>query len=151
MLSFLLVGFYGIRASSRRAATQALLVTTLGGLAMLGGIIALGTRTGSYLLSDLIAHPPASSVYVDIAIAAILVGALSKSAIIPFHFWLPGAMAADPGQRLPARRGDGEGRRVSRRAPGTGFASLPVWQVMVLGLGSLTMLVGGGGRCASST
>ena len=144
VLSFLLVGFYGIRASSRRAATQALLVTTLGGLAMLGGIIALGTRTGSYLLSDLIAHPPASSVYVDIAIAAILVGALSKSAIIPFHFWLPGAMAAPTpvSAYLHAAAMVKAGvYLVARLAPG--FASLPVWQVMVLGLGSLTMLVGG--------
>lgn len=144
VLSFLLVGFYGIRASSRRAATQALLVTTLGGLAMLGGIIALGSRTGSYLLSDLIAHPPAASVYVDIAVAAILVGALSKSAIIPFHFWLPGAMAAPTpvSAYLHAAAMVKAGvYLVARLAPG--FASLPVWQVMVLGLGSLTMLVGG--------
>ncbi len=48
-----------------------------------------------------------------IGIALILVGALSKSAIVPLHFWLPGAMAApDSGQRLPARRRDGEGRRL---------------------------------------
>lgn len=52
ILSFMLVGFYAVRATSRRAATQALLVTTLGGLAMLVGIIMLGERTGSYLLSD---------------------------------------------------------------------------------------------------
>ncbi|QKT09003.1 Na+/H+ antiporter subunit A [Gordonia sp. X0973] len=144
VLSFLLVGFYGVRASSRRAATQALLVTTLGGLAMLGGIIALGTRTGSYLLSDLIAHPPSNSVYVDVAIAAILVGALSKSAIVPLHFWLPGAMAAPTpvSAYLHAAAMVKAGvYLVARLAPG--FAHLPVWQVLVLGLGALTMLVGG--------
>nr|WP_245548332.1 Na+/H+ antiporter subunit A [Gordonia araii] len=144
VLSFLLVGFYGVRASSRRAATQALLVTTLGGLAMLGGIIALGTRTGSYLLSDLLANPPASSVYVDLAIAAILIGALSKSAIVPLHFWLPGAMAAPTpvSAYLHAAAMVKAGvYLVARLAPG--FATLPVWQVLVLGLGAVTMLVGG--------
>ena len=59
VLSFLLVGHYAERAAARRAATQALLVTTAGGLAMLAGIIVLGQmRGGSYLLSELIAHPP---------------------------------------------------------------------------------------------
>lgn len=57
VLSFLLVGFYAQRATSRRAATQALLVTTAGGLAMLAGIVILGERAGSYLLSDVIANP----------------------------------------------------------------------------------------------
>ncbi len=41
VLSFLLVGHYAERATSRRAATQALLVTTAGGLAMLVGMIIL--------------------------------------------------------------------------------------------------------------
>ena len=56
VLSFLLVGHYAERATSRRAATQALLVTTFGGLAMLTGIIMLGTLAGTYRLSDLVAH-----------------------------------------------------------------------------------------------
>ena len=92
VLSFMLVGFYHVRATSRRSATQALLVTTAGGLAMLVGIIMLGERTGSYLLSDLVEHPPSSGVFVDVAIVLVLIGAISKSAIVPFHFWLPGAM-----------------------------------------------------------
>ena len=58
VLSFLLVGHYAERATSRRAAIQALLVTTAGGLAMLVGIIVLGTISGTYLLSELIAAPP---------------------------------------------------------------------------------------------
>ncbi|MFT3898951.1 MAG: Na+/H+ antiporter subunit A [Gordonia sp. (in: high G+C Gram-positive bacteria)] len=143
ILSFLLVGFYGVRASSRRAATQALLVTTLGGLAMLAGIIMLGTKTGSYDLSDWLAAKPTGT-YVDIAIAAILVGALSKSAIVPLHFWLPGAMAAPTpvSAYLHAAAMVKAGvYLVARLAPG--FATLPVWQVLVVGLGALTMLVGG--------
>ena len=53
VLSFLLVGHYAERATSRRAATQALLVTTFGGLAMLVGIVILGNIAGTYLLSEL--------------------------------------------------------------------------------------------------
>ncbi|NMO04174.1 Na+/H+ antiporter subunit A [Gordonia sp. TBRC 11910] len=144
ILSFMLVGFYAMRATSRRAATQALLVTTLGGLAMLGGIVMLGQRTGSYLLSDLLAHPPASSTYIDIAVALVLVGALSKSAIVPFHFWLPGAMAAPTpvSAYLHAAAMVKAGiYLVARLAPA--FAMNVSWHAMVIPLGLLTMIVGG--------
>lgn len=57
VLSFLLVGHYAERAMSRRAATQALLVTTLGGLAMLVGIVVIGNRAGTFLISELVADP----------------------------------------------------------------------------------------------
>ncbi|AFA71892.1 putative monovalent cation/H+ antiporter subunit A [Gordonia polyisoprenivorans VH2] len=144
VLSFMLVGYYRIRATSRRSATQALLVTTLGGLAMLVGIIMLGERTGSYLLSDLLAHPPAAGVYVEVAVVLLLVGALSKSAIVPFHFWLPGAMAAPTpvSAYLHAAAMVKAGiYLIGRLAPA--FAPLPSWQIMVIGLGSFTMLLGG--------
>ncbi|MFC6146815.1 proton-conducting transporter membrane subunit, partial [Corynebacterium nasicanis] len=95
VLSFLLVGYYGERASSRRSAGQALMVTTLGGLAMLVGIILLGRQTGIWRLSEIpafaeILHTP----HITAAIVLILAGALTKSAIAPGHFWLPGAMPA---------------------------------------------------------
>ena len=93
VLSFLLVGHYAERAASRRAAMQALLVTTAGGLAMLVGVIILGTVSGTYLLSELVAAPP-GGVAVSVALGLVLVGATSKSALVPLHFWLPGAMAA---------------------------------------------------------
>lgn len=93
VLSFLLVGHYAEKASSRRAATQALLVTTLGGLAMLVGMIILAQEAGSYLLSDIVAAPP-SGTLVHWALGLVIIGAVSKSAIAPLHFWLPGAMTA---------------------------------------------------------
>lgn len=93
VLSFLLVGHYAERATARRAATQALLVTTLGGLAMLVGVVILGQSTGSYLLSDVLADPPGGPA-VHWALVLVIVGAASKSAIAPLHFWLPGAMSA---------------------------------------------------------
>ncbi|NLG47241.1 Na+/H+ antiporter subunit A [Gordonia sp. (in: high G+C Gram-positive bacteria)] len=144
VLSFMLVGFYAVRATSRRAATQALLVTTFGGLAMLVGLIMLGQRTGSYLLSDLLADPPPGGVYVSVAVVLILVGALSKSAIVPFHFWLPGAMAAPTpvSAYLHAAAMVKAGiYLVARLAPA--FAPLLAWQIPVIALGMLTMILGG--------
>ena len=144
VLSFMLVGFYRIRATSRRAATQALLVTTAGGLAMLVGIIMLGERTGSYLLSDLVAHPPAAGVYVDTAVVLLLIGALSKSAIVPFHFWLPGAMAAPTpvSAYLHAAAMVKAGiYLIARLSPA--FSTTPSWHIAVVALGSVTMLIGG--------
>ncbi|MFW0789310.1 Na+/H+ antiporter subunit A [Gordonia sp. CPCC 205333] len=144
VLSFMLVGFYAMRATSRRAATQALLVTTLGGLAMLGGIIMLGERAGSFLLSDILANPPASSTLVDTAVVLILIGALSKSAIVPFHFWLPGAMAAPTpvSAYLHAAAMVKAGiYLVARLAPA--FATTVSWHVVVITLGLVTMILGG--------
>lgn len=143
VLSFLLVGHYAERATSRRAATQALLVTTFGGLAMLVGIIILGTMSGTYLLSELIAAPPTGTA-ATIGIALILVGALSKSAIVPLHFWLPGAMAAPTpvSAYLHAAAMVKAGvYLVARMTPG--FADTPLWRPMVVGLGLLTMLMAG--------
>ncbi|MCX2710634.1 Na+/H+ antiporter subunit A [Mycolicibacterium sp. J2] len=143
VLSFLLVGHYAERATSRRAATQALLVTTLGGLAMLVGIIVLGQLAGTYLLSELVAAPPTGTA-ASVGIALILVGALSKSAIVPLHFWLPGAMAAPTpvSAYLHAAAMVKAGvYLVARLTPG--FADNPLWRPMVVGLGLLTMLMAG--------
>ncbi|MEM6971249.1 MAG: hydrogen gas-evolving membrane-bound hydrogenase subunit E [Pseudomonadota bacterium] len=94
--SFLLVGFDYQKAYSRRAALQALLVTGLGGLALLGGLVVLGEAMGTYRLSEWNAVPDAvkaSGVY-GWVLPLVLLGAFTKSAQFPFHFWLPGAMAA---------------------------------------------------------
>lgn len=143
VLSFLLVGHYAERATSRRAATQALLVTTAGGLAMLVGIVVLGTISGTYLLSELIAAPP-SGVAASVAVALVLIGALAKSAIVPLHFWLPGAMAAPTpvSAYLHAAAMVKAGvYLVARMTPG--FADAAPWRPMVVTLGLLTMLLAG--------
>jgi multicomponent Na+:H+ antiporter subunit A len=143
VLSFLLVGHYAERATSRRAATQALLVTTFGGLAMLVGIIILGNLSGTYLLSELVAAPP-SGVAAAVGVALILVGALSKSALVPLHFWLPGAMAAPTpvSAYLHAAAMVKAGVfLVARMTPG--FADSPVWRPMIITLGLATMLLAG--------
>ncbi|GAA4487096.1 Na+/H+ antiporter subunit A [Rhodococcus olei] len=143
ILSFLLVGHYAERASSRRAATQALLVTTAGGLAMLVGFIILGQVGGSYQLSVLLQNPPGGTL-TAVAVVLVLAGALSKSAIIPMHFWLPGAMAAPTpvSAYLHAAAMVKAGiYLIARLAPG--FADSPPWRVTVLTLGLGTMLLGG--------
>ena len=143
VLSFLLVGHYAERATSRRAATQALLVTTAGGLAMLVGIVMLGNLSGTYLLSELIAAPP-TGLAASVGVVLVLVGALSKSAIVPLHFWLPGAMAAPTpvSAYLHAAAMVKAGvYLVARMTPG--FADAPPWRPIVVTLGLLTMLLAG--------
>lgn len=95
--SFLLIGFNNEKADSRRAARQALLITAGGGLALMSGFIFLELITGSgYDLVEIINRPEAvvnSPLHIA-AIILIALGAMSKSAQFPFHFWLPNAMSA---------------------------------------------------------
>ncbi|WP_107659709.1 Na+/H+ antiporter subunit A [Nocardia suismassiliense] len=145
VLSFLLVGHNAEQANSRRAAIQALLVTAAGGLAMLVGLIILGEANNSYLLSDLLARAqPPNGLAVNVAVVLILIGALSKSAVVPLHFWLPGAMAAPTpvSAYLHAAAMVKAGvYLVARLAPV--FAENPVWHPLVLTLGVVSMLLAG--------
>jgi len=143
VLSFLLVGHYAERATSRRAATQALLVTTAGGLAMLVGIVILGTLSGSYDLSHLVVAAP-SGTAATVGVLLVLVGALSKSAIVPLHFWLPGAMAAPTpvSAYLHAAAMVKAGvYLIARMAPG--YADSPGWRPTAVLLGLVTLLLAG--------
>lgn len=149
VLSYLLIGYARTRLSARRSALQALVVTTAGGLAMLVGLIMLGATAGTYRIStilqmapDLVAGPAAAAVAA--AVVLVLVGAITKSALVPFHFWLPGAMAAPTpvSAYLHAAAMVKAGiYLVARLAPG--FAETAYWLPVVLGLGLATMLVGG--------
>ncbi|MEM8622800.1 MAG: hydrogen gas-evolving membrane-bound hydrogenase subunit E [Pseudomonadota bacterium] len=93
--SFLLVGFNNDSAKARRNAWQALLITGMGGLALLAGLVLLATAAGTTRLSEIVATPGLTEHALYPAILAlVLLGAFTKSAQLPFHFWLPGAMAA---------------------------------------------------------
>jgi multicomponent Na+:H+ antiporter subunit A len=94
--SFLLVGFDHEREKSRAAALQALIVTAMGGLGMLAGLLIMGDIAGTYRLSEMNlmgdvfrAHAMYPAIF-----ALIIFGCFTKSAQWPFQFWLPGAMAA---------------------------------------------------------
>jgi len=94
--SFLLIGFDHLRAASRRAAIQALVVTGGGGLALLAGFLLIIGVTGKSAMSDVLATGDMlrdSALYLPIFLL-ILGGAFTKSAQFPFHFWLPNAMEA---------------------------------------------------------
>jgi multicomponent K+:H+ antiporter subunit A len=96
LASFLLIGYWNHRADAREGARMALTITGAGGLALLGGVLLLGHIVGSFQLDAVLAagatiraHP----LYLP-ALVLVLLGAFTKSAQFPFHFWLPHAMAA---------------------------------------------------------
>jgi multicomponent Na+:H+ antiporter subunit A len=93
--SYLLIGYLHTDEKSRRNALQALLLTAAGGLAMLVGFILIGITQGTFELSELNAagSMAGQAMYLPILIM-VLIGAFTKSAQVPFHFWLPNAMAA---------------------------------------------------------
>ncbi len=95
--SYLLIGYYHDQEESRKSALQAMLVTTAGGLAMMAGLVLLGLVGGSFKISDLNyyhADTILSSPLYPAILILLLIGAFTKSAQFPFHFWLPNAMAA---------------------------------------------------------
>ena len=94
--SFLLIGYWTAEKDARQGARTALTITGAGGLCLLGGVLLLGHIVGGYDLELVLAsgnliraHP----LYVP-ALILVLLGAFTKSAQFPFHFWLPHAMAA---------------------------------------------------------
>src|SRR5690606_34245990 len=96
VFSFLLIGYWTHRKDARRGARMAFTVTATGGLALLAGVLILGHIVGSLELDAVLAageRVRAHALY-PAALALILLGALTKSAQVPFQFWLPHAMAA---------------------------------------------------------
>jgi multicomponent K+:H+ antiporter subunit A len=96
LVSFLLIGYWKHDAEARRGARLALFVTGGGGLALMAAILLLGHIVGSFSITDVLgagesikAHP-----LYGVTLVLVLLGAFTKSAQFPFHFWLPHAMAA---------------------------------------------------------
>ena len=144
ILSFLLISFHGERAEARSGALQALMITAGGGLALLVGLVLLGTASGSMELSQIIANANLreSPLYSAFTVL-ILLGCFSKSAQFPFHFWLPGAMSAP----TPASAYLHSATMVKagiyllmRLSSALGDTAL--WQTALMSIGLLTMLVG---------
>ncbi|WP_187260813.1 putative monovalent cation/H+ antiporter subunit A [Pontibacter beigongshangensis] len=94
--SYLLIGYKHNKQESRDAALQALMVTGAGGMALMAGLLLLGMAGETYTLSDLLHKRElvtSHDLYLPLLVL-ILIGAFTKSAQFPFHFWLPNAMAA---------------------------------------------------------
>ncbi|MFI5445174.1 monovalent cation/H+ antiporter subunit A [Polaromonas sp. UC242_47] len=96
LFSFLLIGYWHHRRDARRGARMALTVTGAGGLCLLAGVLMLGRMVGSYDLDVVLASGAAIRAHplYTPTLVLVLLGAFTKSAQFPFHFWLPRAMAA---------------------------------------------------------
>ncbi|MDO5534515.1 MAG: Na+/H+ antiporter subunit A [Propionibacteriaceae bacterium] len=143
VFSYLMIGHDSSRRANRAAATTALIVTTTGGLAMLVGIVTFGVLTGSFRLQAILGAAP-EGIAPTVAALLMLVGAISKSAIAPFHFWLPGAMAAPTpvSAYLHAATMVKAGvYLVAALAPV--FAGVLFWREALTILGATTMILGG--------
>ena len=96
ILSFLLIGYWHQGQAARDGARMALIVTGIGGLGLLLAMVLLGQIVGSYDLDTVLAAGDTvrSHTLYPLVLALFLLGCFTKSAQMPFHFWLPGAMAA---------------------------------------------------------
>ena len=96
LFSFLLIGYWHHGAAARDGARMALIVTSAGGLCLLAGVLVIGQIVGSFDLDVILASGEiirAHPLYRP-ALVLVLLGAFTKSAQFPFHFWLPHAMSA---------------------------------------------------------
>lgn len=143
--SYLLIGFESEKADARKAALQALLVTGSGGLILLAGVLMLGSLGGSFEISELLTRrdiieqdPRAPWVLV-----LLLLGAFTKSAQFPFHFWLPNAMAAPTpaSAYLHSSTMVKAGIYLMARIHVL-FAGTDTWLYMVTTAGAITMVAG---------
>ena len=94
--SFFLIGFKNEDEGSRKSAIMSLCITGGGGFFLLAGFVLLGNMGGGYSIREMILSTEIfkeSSLY-GLLLVLIFLGAFTKSAQFPFHFWLPNAMKA---------------------------------------------------------
>ena len=142
--SYLLIGFKHKDETSRFSATQALLVTGLGGLILMAGLILVALEGGSWELSTLLTQAGTlqESPLYSLILVCVLLGAFTKSAQMPFHFWLPGAMAAPTPVSAylhSATMVKAGVYLLARFSPILGHTL--AWQYALVGFGGVTMLV----------
>jgi NADH:ubiquinone oxidoreductase subunit 5 (subunit L)/multisubunit Na+/H+ antiporter MnhA subunit len=142
--SYLLIAFKSSYKGAVEGARRALIVTTAGGLCMLAGMLLLGQAAGTFRIHELLARPDLLRLpAVPWALGLLMLGAFTKSAQFPFHFWLPGAMAAP----TPASAYLHSATMVkagvyllARLHPA--FAASPLWFWPLFVVGGITMVLG---------
>lgn len=143
--SYMLIGFNHEDGESREAAIHALILTGMGGLAMLAGFLIIQHLTGTAELAEILGGAGAildSGMYKPILLL-VLAGAFTKSAQFPFHFWLPGAMQAPTPVSAylhSATMVKAGVYLLARMHPVLGGTDL--WMFLLTGVGTVTMLVG---------
>lgn len=141
--SYFLIGFEHEKDSARAAALQALLVTGAGGLALMAGVLLLGQDAGTYQISVLndMGGIVRGSAFYPLTLFLVCVGAFTKSAQVPFHFWLPSAMEAPTPVSAylhSATMVKAGVYLLARLSPVLGGSEL--WLVLVTSVGAVTML-----------
>jgi multicomponent Na+:H+ antiporter subunit A len=148
--SYLLIGFKHEKQAARDSARQALLITGAGGLAMLAGFILLhisalqsgiaaaeASRISVLASADLTGHALFTP-----ALVLVIIGACSKSAQMPLHFWLPNAMTAPTpvSSYLHSATMVKAGIFLLARLNPV-FGDSMVWHVMLTTIGAMTMVI----------
>jgi len=93
--SFLLIGFYWEKRSATEAAKKAFVTTRVGDVGLMTGIILLYREAGTFNIQHILEMAEAgefNETYLFVALSFIFMGAMGKSAQVPFHVWLPDAM-----------------------------------------------------------
>ena len=144
ILSFLLVGFDHEKESSRLSAQQAILVTGSGGLCLLAGFVLFGQIADTYSIQTFLARAPQFTADPRLygALSLVFIGAFTKSAQFPFHFWLPNAMAAPTpvSAYLHSATMVKLGIYLLARLD-QAFSDLLFWEYSLIGVGTLTAVV----------
>lgn len=144
LTSFMLIGFDAHKPEARKAAIQSLIVTGGGGLVLFAGILLIGMTLGTFSFSEVLSRADelVASPWAGVIAVLVMVGAFTKSAQVPFHFWLPNAMAAPTpaSAYLHSATMVKLGIFLLARFDGV-FAAMPAFGATLVVVGSLTMTV----------
>jgi len=143
--SFLLIGFDHARQAARRAAIQALVITNIGGMALLAGAVLVHQLTGSWEMSAVRAMGQGLQEHAlyGLVLSLFVVAAFTKSAQVPLHFWLPNAMEAPTPVSAflhSATMVQAGVYLLARMTPVLGGTT--VWTMLLVGFGAVTLLWG---------